>query len=190
MAGRVTGNRAVSDRLKRPWPDGRPHLVLPPVAFLRRCGTIPPPRRHLVRYAGVFGPAYGQRAKLRALVPVSAAEPSGASTPCGTNRGGRIPWAELLRRVFAADVLAYPCGGRRPAQRVRVALAMQAAAAAGSQPLSPAPHAAEITSVRSRVSRSIGAPLVRSRWLQGCSGAHAIIDRRCYSGVPYGVLPQ
>jgi hypothetical protein len=50
-------------RLKRPWPDGRTHLVLPPVAFLRRlCGTIPPPRRHLVRYAGVFGPAYRQRA--------------------------------------------------------------------------------------------------------------------------------
>jgi hypothetical protein len=36
-----------------------------------------------------------------------------APAPCGTNRGGRIPWAELLRRVFAADVLACPCGGRR-----------------------------------------------------------------------------
>ena len=31
-------------RLKRPWPDGRTELVLPPVAFLRRlCGIIPPP---------------------------------------------------------------------------------------------------------------------------------------------------
>jgi hypothetical protein len=31
--------------LKRPWPDGRTELVLPPVAFLRTlCGTIPPPR--------------------------------------------------------------------------------------------------------------------------------------------------
>jgi len=28
-------------RLKRPWPDGRTELVLPPVAFLRRlCGII------------------------------------------------------------------------------------------------------------------------------------------------------
>jgi len=44
-------------------------LVLPPVAFLRRlCGIIPPPRRHLVRYAGVFGPASKARAKLLALV--------------------------------------------------------------------------------------------------------------------------
>jgi len=41
--------------VKRPWPDGRTHLVLEPVAFLRRLvGIIPPPRRHLVRYAGVF----------------------------------------------------------------------------------------------------------------------------------------
>ncbi|TMQ03422.1 MAG: hypothetical protein E6J90_21730 [Deltaproteobacteria bacterium] len=43
--------------LKRPWPDRRTHLVLEPVAFLRRLvGIIPPPRRHLVRYAGEFGP--------------------------------------------------------------------------------------------------------------------------------------
>jgi len=35
----------------------RGHLMLGPVAFLRRwVGSIPPPRRHLGRYAGVFGP--------------------------------------------------------------------------------------------------------------------------------------
>jgi len=28
-------------------------------------------------------------------------------------RVGRVPWAELLRRVFAPDVLSCPCGGRR-----------------------------------------------------------------------------
>jgi hypothetical protein len=26
---------------------------------------------------------------------------------------GRVPWAELLRRVFATDVLLCSCGGRR-----------------------------------------------------------------------------
>ena len=62
----------ISYKLKRPWPDGRTHLVLEPVAFLRRLvGIIPPPRRHLVRYAGVFGPASKHRAKLRALVPAT-----------------------------------------------------------------------------------------------------------------------
>jgi len=59
-------------QLKRPWPDGRTHLVLEPVAFLRRLvGIIPPPLRHLVRYAGIFGPASKARAKLRALVPAT-----------------------------------------------------------------------------------------------------------------------
>ena len=31
----------------------------------------------------------------------------------GRARPSRIPWAELLQRVFAIDVLACPCGGRR-----------------------------------------------------------------------------
>jgi hypothetical protein len=46
--------------------------VLEPVAFLRRLvGIIPPPRRHLVRYAGVFGPA--KRGVFGALAPATAA---------------------------------------------------------------------------------------------------------------------
>jgi len=66
-----TADGRISYRLKRPWPDGRTHLVLEPVAFLRRLvGIIPPPRRHLVRYAGVFGPASKARSKLRALIPL------------------------------------------------------------------------------------------------------------------------
>jgi len=31
----------------------------------------------------------------------------------GSSRARRLPWAELLRRVFADDVLHCPCGGRR-----------------------------------------------------------------------------
>ena len=49
----LTSNGQVFYRLKRPWPDGRTHLVLSPVAFVRRlAGILPPPGRHLVRYAG------------------------------------------------------------------------------------------------------------------------------------------
>jgi hypothetical protein len=40
-------------------------------------------------------------------------EPSGAAVPRGSGRGSRVPWAELLRRVFATDVLACPYGSRR-----------------------------------------------------------------------------
>jgi hypothetical protein len=36
-----TADGQIAYRLKRPWPDGRTELVLPPVAFLRRlCGII------------------------------------------------------------------------------------------------------------------------------------------------------
>ena len=114
-----TDDGCISYKLKRPWPDGRTHLVLPPVAFLRRlCGIIPPPRRHLVRYAGSFGPASKQRAALRALVPPGepddSAPANGSTTPsAGSSRPRRLPWADLLRRVFADDVLRCPCGGRR-----------------------------------------------------------------------------
>jgi len=113
-----TNDGRISYKLKRPGPDGRTQLVLEPVAFLRRLvGIIPPPRRHLVRYAGVFGPASKHRAKLRALVPSVAADdaidPSCRSAPSGSSRSRRLPWADLLRRVFADDVLRCPCGGRR-----------------------------------------------------------------------------
>jgi hypothetical protein len=49
-----TDDRRISYKLKRPWPDGRTHLIMEPVAFLRRLvGIIPPPRRHLVRYPAI-----------------------------------------------------------------------------------------------------------------------------------------
>jgi hypothetical protein len=52
-----TDDGRISYKLKRAWPDGRTHLVMEPVAFLRRLvGIIPPPRRHLVRYSGVLTP--------------------------------------------------------------------------------------------------------------------------------------
>lgn len=112
-----TDDGRISYRLKRPWPDGRTHLVLEPVAFLRRLiGIIPPPRRHLVRYAGVFGPAAKARSQLRALIPaVDADDAARCPTPAAPlpPRVRRLPWADLLRRVFAEDILACPCGGRR-----------------------------------------------------------------------------
>lgn len=115
-----TADGRIAYKLKRPWPDGRTHLIMEPVAFLRRLvGIIPPPRRHLVRYSGVFGPASKQRAKLRALVPTDPTQEAGAHCaaprpPASTaSRARRLPWADLLQRVFADDVLQCPCGGRR-----------------------------------------------------------------------------
>ncbi len=124
----LTDAGQVSYRLKRPWPDGRTHLFMSPTAFLRRlAGILPPPRLHLVRYAGVFAPRATLRAAVVARAPANAAAITAASlvaqdgaalpdAPSSTGkrrRHSRLPWADLLRRVFAEDVLACPCGRRR-----------------------------------------------------------------------------
>jgi hypothetical protein len=75
---------------------------------------------HLVHYFGVLAP----NAKLRKFV-VPEAPPEGVEDPCGHSvaytetRNGRtirrrwVPWATLLLKVFAIDVLACPkCDGR------------------------------------------------------------------------------
>jgi hypothetical protein len=115
----------LSLRLKRPLDDGRAAIELEPVELLRRLATLaPPPRAHLVRFHGVFGPASKWRSE---VVPPPAeqthalpADPPCESGPPPASREGkqrppdaRLPWAELLRRVFRLDVLACPCGGRR-----------------------------------------------------------------------------
>ncbi len=118
-------------RMKRPLADGREELLLEPLELLRRLATlVPPPRAHLVRFHGVFGPASKWRSE---IVPAPAGiphehrgvgpSPAEASeqieiTPEARARKPRRPdskirWADLLQRVFREDVLACPCGGRR-----------------------------------------------------------------------------
>jgi hypothetical protein len=65
---------------------------------------------------GLYRAKAKDRAKLRALVPVSddaSAPPCSPSHAAPRPRAGRLPWADLLRRVFADDVLQCACGGRR-----------------------------------------------------------------------------
>ena len=118
-------------RLKRPLADGRLQLELEPVELLRRLATlVPPPRAHLTRFHGVFGPASKWRAEIvpapivgahehRSSEPTRAAsaEPDETAPLAELSKARRpdakIPWAELLQRVFREDVLACPCGGRR-----------------------------------------------------------------------------
>lgn len=110
--GRVAllGDGQVLYRLKAPLGDGRRALVFEPVQFLRRLAAlVPPPRHHLVRYAGVLAPRAAGRATL--VPPVARPAPSASLAAVPPAR--RIPWADLLRRVFAVDVLRCPCGGRR-----------------------------------------------------------------------------
>jgi hypothetical protein len=123
----------IAIRLKRPLADGSRELRLEPTELLRRLATlVPPPRAHLVRYSGVFGPASKWRAEIVPAAPAaielkppepepvpappsaSPAKPALAAEPIEPRRpDARIPWADLLKRVFLLDVLACPCGGRR-----------------------------------------------------------------------------
>src|SRR5437660_8258261 len=63
-------------RFKRPWRDGTTHVVFEPLELLEKLvAIIPAPKAHLVRYAGILGPA----AKWRALIV--PAGPAAGSAP-------------------------------------------------------------------------------------------------------------
>ncbi len=104
-------------RLRHPWRDGTTHVVFEPAEFMARLASlIPAPRGHQVRYYGILAPAAAWRDQV-----VPNAKPSQAPREASVDtaqhstaaRPGRRPWAELLGRVFALDVLECPrCGGR------------------------------------------------------------------------------
>jgi hypothetical protein len=103
--------------------------------FLRRLACrIPPPKRNLIRYLGVFAPHSKLRDELP-KPPIDEAVPQGEPSdtlvqgqlsfpfPDEQNKENkkrrasksyRLLWAVLLARVFSIDVLRCPkCGGQR-----------------------------------------------------------------------------
>jgi hypothetical protein len=112
-------------------------LSLTPDELLAKPATlVPQPRVHCLRYHGLFAlhakwrsrvvPSAPPAAEAHAHAPsaVSLASPlvessgvsaaaSGARPALSNERKYRIPWAEMLQKVFAIDVLACPvCHGR------------------------------------------------------------------------------
>ena len=107
--------------MKRPLPDGRCDLVLAPTELLRKLAALVlPPRRHLVRFHGVFGPNSSWRAAVvpwpEVSVPLEVPESRNAAGWRRERQGGaatRLPWAELFKRVWRTDVLRCErCGGQ------------------------------------------------------------------------------
>ena len=114
-------------RFKRPWRDGTTHIVLTPLELLEKLSAIvPAPKTHLVRYSGIFAPAAKWRSLIvppepgvesvsatdspgPALAHHSAKESSPGDAPVSTSRHPRnYTWAELMKRVWALDVLECP----------------------------------------------------------------------------------
>ena len=110
--------------LKRAYRDGTVAVDMDPLSLLcRLAASVPPPRFHTVKYAGVLAPA----SPWREAVAPSRRRPSrkARGTRTRTTRRARAhdderrrpsryrPWAELLKRTFEVDVLECPrCKGR------------------------------------------------------------------------------
>jgi hypothetical protein len=109
--------------LKNEWAGGVRAVVLSPRDLvLRLLAQIPLPRKALLRYHGCFAPAApvraevvaaGARAPRRRKKGPLAESGSMAADPSESAASQRLSWAVCLRRSFAIDVLACPCGGRR-----------------------------------------------------------------------------
>jgi len=127
--------------MKRPR-GGSLFLLLAPDELLARIATIvPPPRTHGLRYHGVFAPnsrvrglvvperssespspaalphphARSETSSAPPRSPKAPPAPEPRSSPQSPNSSPRtrVPWAELLQKVFAVDVLACArCAGR------------------------------------------------------------------------------
>ena len=98
--------------LKKAYTDGTMVVDMDPLSLLCRLATsVPPPRFHTVKYAGVLAPASPWRSRL--APPSAEAADAGDKPDKPAHAGGYRPWAELLARTFAVDVLACPrCQGR------------------------------------------------------------------------------
>jgi hypothetical protein len=97
--------------LERPFPDGTIAVEMDPLSLLcRLAASVPPPRHHTVRYAGVLAAASEWRSRIvppldEALAPERAGKRK--------RRSRYRTWAELLARSFGLDALACPaCQGR------------------------------------------------------------------------------
>ena len=134
----------VAYSLKKRWKDGTTAVVMAPEVLIERLlALVPRPRRHLVTYHGVLGPAAGLRSRVvprldegegmdeaeRSASPAAADDEEGERSPTAILaqrrgrrrivphapqvRGRRYPWAELLRRVFEVEALVCPHCGGR-----------------------------------------------------------------------------
>ena len=108
----LLSDQLVRIELRRPFRDGTVAIDLDPLSLLcRLAASVPPPKVHLVRYAGVLGAASKLRTQVVPPLPpptpgvdVDATQNGSAPERPPTHRSRYRPWAELLKRTFRADV--------------------------------------------------------------------------------------
>ncbi len=101
--------------LKLAYADGTVAVDMDPLSLLcRLAASVPPPRFHTVKYAGVLAPASAWRARIAPRVKAAPEETLAIPEQVPKRAGSTYrPWAELLARTFAVDVLECPkCKGR------------------------------------------------------------------------------
>ena len=158
--------------LKKAYADGTIAVDMDPLSLLCRLATsVPPPRRHTIRYSGVLAPASPWR---RGLAPMAPSEPPADGQRPRRPEGAPSyrPWAELLARTFAVDVLACPkCHGRMrllamvedPAN-----VARYLAAVGEATELPPAPRGAAPRTGRAACSAGRRSVRRTTLWAAGC----------------------
>jgi len=101
-------------QLKTPYRDGTTQVVLEPLDFLARLAAlVPPPRRHLTRYHGVFAPHHALRAAITSAGRGHSARHIDVDAERPVPKHAPMTWAQRLKRVFAIDIeICRRCGGK------------------------------------------------------------------------------
>jgi len=109
----LTPDGKVVLRLRRTWRDGTRAICFEPSEFLEKlAAAIPRPRINLLIYHGAFAPR-GRCHEEPGPVVVEDEPQAERAKRAAYVKPRHFAWAELLRRVFAIDILACPdCGGR------------------------------------------------------------------------------
>ena len=105
----MTSEGNVRYALKTRWHDGTEAVEFTPIDFLSRLAAlVPPPRVHMIKYAGIFAPNHPIRNKVILNRGVKKGKPPKCEDD-EVQEGGRkkvrnSSWARLLRRIFQIDV--------------------------------------------------------------------------------------
>ncbi|MCX6107602.1 MAG: transposase [Proteobacteria bacterium] len=111
----IMANGDVKLALKTPWANGITHLAFIPSEFIEKLvALIPPPRSHLVLWAGVFAPnsPYRKDITLRPEIKKGFQFNNDAKKGEKKSQFKNYTWSKILAQVFKVDVTKYDqCGG-------------------------------------------------------------------------------